>query len=251
MKTKANAGQRGSAPGNTLLQALSSEDFAALRPHLEPVELRRGQVLCEVGEAMSSLYFPDGALLSMVSSLPSGATVETTMVGRDAGAGCIEGLGSHIATARVLVQIPGRVWRLPTAAYHDACARSPTLRTAMAGRIENLVAEMRQAMACGLFHSIDKRFCTWLLQAQDRTGLDSLPVTQEFVAGMLGVRRTSITAAAVKAQDGGLIRYSRGVIQILDRKATERCACECYDMLRDVQAEIERRTSGVHSPALT
>lgn len=228
-------------PENSLLASLSARDYARLQPHLRVVELEREAVVYEAGDEVDWVYFPEEALLSLVSPMLSGATVETGIVGREGGIGFIEANGSGITSARVIVQIPGRALRAPVNAYCDAYDSSKAMRTGVTGSIELLVAEMRQAVACRTLHSVEQRLCWWLLEIRERARLEELPLTQEFLGAMLGVQRTTVTSIARRIQAAGYISYHRGLIKILDRAGLERCTCECYATIREVRENIEKR----------
>jgi CRP-like cAMP-binding protein len=224
------------APGNRLLRSLSDRDLTRLSPHLETIELVFGATLFEMEDPIDWVYLPEVGLLSLITVLKSGAALETSIVGREGGIGFLEALGSGLMVSRVVVQIPGCACRLRAAIYREAFDASPPLRQAVHRQLELLQAEARQAVACHALHSLKQRFSRWLLECQDLTGgLEVLPLTQEFLAVMLGVSRATITRIACEAQAQGLIRYARGSIRVLDRDGLEASACECRASLQHLR----------------
>ena len=215
-------------PANMLLRSLSKADLDLLHPHLELVDLGLAKTLYEMEDRIDWVYLPEVGLLSLITVMGSGAALETSIVGREGGVGFVEALGSGMMHTRVIVQIPGKAYRLRAAAYRRAYDDSALMRKAVHRQTELLQAESRQAIACHGLHGVRERFNRWLLECQDLSGgLDEMPLKQEFLAVMLGVSRTAITRIALAAQQAGLIRYSRGSVKILDRQGLEDGACEC------------------------
>ena len=225
---------------NSFLLSLAADDFERLAGHGRQVTLARGAVLYEAEAEVDTVWFPETGLISIMSVMLSGAMVETSVVGREGGLGFIEAAGGGIIFSRANVQVPGRFLRVPAAAYRAAFDASASLRRTVNAHIELLITEARQTMACIALHPIEQRLAWWLLEAQDRVGgLENLPLTQEFLSVMLGVRRTTVTTYAGKLQDEGLIRYRRGNIKILDRAGLEHRACECYATAQHFRRRIE------------
>jgi len=211
-----------------------------LKPHLHPFDLRLGEVIYEMEEPVTWVYFPEVGLLSIITVMISGDAIETSIVGREGGVGFIEALGSEIMFSRVIVQVPGKAFRVHRARYREAFDSSPTMRTAVHRQTELLQAESRQAIACHGLHKVQPRFKRWMLECQDLAGgQNRLPLNQEFLAVMLGVTRPSVTAVAIAAQNEGLIRYARGSIEILDRAGLERGACECRATVQLLRQKLE------------
>ena len=228
------------SPDNALLRSLSKKDLEALRPHLELVDLKVSQVLYEMEDPIDWIYLPEVGLLSLITVMVSGAALETSIVGREGGVGFVEALGSGILYSRVIVQIPGKAYRLRAVAYRRAFDGSAAMRKAVHRQVELLQAESRQAIACHGLHKVKERFNRWLLECQDLSGgLDDMPLKQEFLAVMLGVSRTAITRIAMAAQEQGLIRYTRGSIKILDRSGLEKGACECRASVQHLRQQLE------------
>ena len=234
---------RGPAPGNALLRSLSPEDLASVRPHLEQVELVVGERLYEMGDSVDWVVFPEVGLLSLITSLGSGAEVETSVVGREGGVGFVEALGSGVMHSRLVVQVAGRAYRIIPGRYREAFVLSPGLRRAVHCQIELLLAESRQEVACHTLHPVQARFSRWLLECQDLAGgVSDLFLKQEFLAVMLGVQRTTVTKVAQRAQAAGLIEYGRGRVTIVNREGLERSACECRATLQDLRRQLEPAT---------
>ena len=220
---------------NALLRSLLPEDLKRLLLRGGFVDLRLGQVLYEMEDPVTWVYFPEVGLLSIITVMISGEAIETSIVGSEGGVGFIEAIGGGTMFSRVIVQVPGRAFRVQERHYRAAFDASGPMRRAVQRHTELLLAESRQAIACHSLHKLDQRFNRWMLECQDLSGgMDVLPLRQEFLAVMLGVTRTSVTGVARKAQEKGLIRYSRGSIRILDREGLERGACECRASLQSM-----------------
>ena len=214
---------------NRLLNALAPEDLVRLGPHLDSFRTRAGTVLYEPETHLDWVYFPERGLISIISVMLSGETAESAVVGREGAVGFVEAAGSGIYLSRALVQADLRALRAPAARYRDALNGSATLRRAVAEHAELNMAEGRQAVACMAHHQADRRLCWWLLECQDRAGSgDQLPLTQEFLAAMLGLQRSTVNAIAGQLRDEGLIDYHRARVTILDRAGLEAKCCECY-----------------------
>lgn len=227
-------------PGNALLRSLSADDLKQLKPHLTLVDLRVGETLYEMEDQVNWVYLPEIGLLSLITVMASGAAVETSIVGREGGVGFIEALGSGKIFSRVIVQVPGKSYRVHAKAYRAAFDSSATMRRAVHKQIELLQAEGRQAIACHVLHEVKPRFNRWLLECQDLAGgMKVMPLKQEFLAVMLGVSRTTVTRIAREAQKSGLLKYVRGSVEILDRAGLEKGACECRASVQYLRQELE------------
>jgi len=214
------------------MASLSSGDLAALRPHLKNVELKQKQVLFEVGDTIRAIYFPTTTVISLIVILSTGEMIEAAMVGRDGVLGASSSLDGKLSLSRAMVQLTGEALVCEPGALKDAALQSPSLLSLFIRHEQVLYAQAQQSTACMAAHDIQSRLCRWLLRARDLSGGDSLPFTQEFLAQMLGVRRTSVTAVALILQQAGLIKYSRGKIQILNAEGLRNTSCECYDALK-------------------
>jgi len=228
------------APDNALLRSLSEADLERLEPYLQPFDLKTGATLYEMEDPVEWVYLPEVGLLSLIMVMASGAAIETSIVGREGGVGFIEALGSGKIFSRVIVQVPGRAYRVHANAYRDAFNSSPMMRKAVHQQVELLQAESRQAIACHGLHKVKPRFNRWLLECQDLAGdMRVMPLKQEFLAVMLGVSRTTVTRIALEAQKQGLLKYVRGSVEILDREGLERKACECRASVQHLRRELE------------
>jgi CRP-like cAMP-binding protein len=221
---------------NKLLASLPRDDFDRLLPHLTSVQLPQGLVLFEAGDEVDQIYFPHYGMLSLLAVLRDGKAIETATVGREGVVGAMAGLGLYKSLVRVVVQMPLAGSKIAATHFRTAAAGSDPIRDLCIRYNEVLLSQARVTAACTALHSIEARFCRWLLQSADRAASDTINLTQEFLAEMLGVRRTSVTEVATKVQNAGVITYSRGVIKILDRAALLRMSCECYETLVDQSA---------------
>ena len=226
---------------NRLLETLTDPDYGLLADHLHPQEMVQGRVLYEAEDTVHTVWFPESGMASLMSPMLNGDLIETAIVGCEGAIGFIEACGSAITFSRVAVQAPGRFWRIPASAYREAYGRCEALRLLIHDHMELTLAESRQVIACRNLHAVDERLAWWLLEAQDRLGEDTLPLTQEFLAVMLGVQRTTVTEHASRLQDEGLIRYRRGVIEVLDRRGLEARACECHATTQHFRRRIEEQ----------
>jgi CRP-like cAMP-binding protein len=217
---------------NRFLAALPPQDFSLLAPHLRTTTLERGVMLYDVGEEIEHVYFPHTGMVSLVAVMQSGATVETATIGRGGVIGASAGLGTRSTFGRAIVQLPGSAAWLAASLFHAAANESQAIRDLVVRYNDLLLAQVQQSVACNALHALESRLCRWLLQTHDCVDGDAIPLTQEFLGQMLGVRRTTVTIAARLLQSAGLIRYRRGLIYIVDRPALEEMACECYAVVR-------------------
>jgi CRP-like cAMP-binding protein len=214
--------------GNRLLAAMPDDAFALLDPDLRQITLPQGVVCYGAGDPIDQVYFPHTGMVSQLITTGDGDMVETSSTGREGAVGLQCGFGPRLSFTRATVQIPGKFSVISAARFEQAVSHSTALRDLVLRYTETLWAEAQQNAACNAIHDGSSRLCRWLLQCADRTGSEQLLLTQEFLAEMLGVRRTTVTLLAQELQKRGILRYSRGRITILDRPALESCACECY-----------------------
>jgi len=226
------------ATGNNFLDGLKVADFDLLRPFLTPVELRQRAEVCGPGMSLDVVWMPTTAVLSVIAVLKEGDGVEACTVGYESAYGLLNALGDPIVLDEVMVQLPGVALKAPAGRFRAAAAQSPSLGEAMIRHAQANVALSQQSVACNAAHSVAQRLCRWLLMTQDRCASPRIPLTQELLGLMLGVQRTTVTAAAQELQAAGLIRYSRGQIEVLDRENLEERSCECYAALRSKQAKL-------------
>jgi CRP-like cAMP-binding protein len=218
---------------NLLLDSLSESDAASIRPLLKPVYLKSKQILFEAGGQINAVYFPTGAVVSLVIGLVNGATVEAAMVGRDGVVGASAALDGKISLSRAIVQLEGSSLMCEVGALRGTALQSHTFLSMLIRHEQTLFAQAQQSTACMANHDVEERLCRWLLRGRDLCGSDTLRFTQEFLAEMLGVRRTSVTMAAKTLHAAGLIKYNRGEIQILDLEGLRESTCECYEAVKD------------------
>jgi CRP-like cAMP-binding protein len=215
---------------NRLLSSLPPEDFGALAEHLQPVTLPKKRVLYEVGAPLEHVYFIDEGIASVLTMMEDGASSEVGMVGPEGVVGLSALLGGTASAQHVVMQLPGAGHHIAAHRCKAAFDHRPALRAALLRFTEDLLNLSAQTAGCNRLHSVEQRTARWLLMASDRTGSNTLSLTQEFLAAMLGVRRTGVSEAMGELQRSGLIRYRRGEITIVDRLGLEATACECYGL---------------------
>lgn len=227
-------GEERHSRSNHVLTSLPDSDLAAISPLMKRVELSRGAVLVEAGDAIETVYFPVEAMISLVVSLESGQMIEAGLVGCTGmlGGACLA--AGIPALCRWVVQIPGGCLLLPAERFRAAAAAQPRFALVAARHELLLLAQAQQSCACNAAHTVDARLATWLLRCSDLLTSEDIPLTQEFLAEMLGLQRTTVSLAATALQRGGIIQYRRGHIEITDRAALRLIACECYAAM-DVQ----------------
>ena len=218
--------------GNRLLAALPGGELERLGPRIEEVRLERGAILADAEQPFEHVYFPHDSVVSLVSLMQDGRVAETATIGREGVVGFEALLHSETAFKRQIVQVPGRASRIEYGWLLPALSDLHQLRRVMCCYVRAFIGQVLQSVACNGLHSVDVRCSRWLLMTHDRVGKDSFPLTQEFLAEVLGVHRPTVTVAARMLQEAGLIRYSRGVVTILDRPGLENAACECYGIVR-------------------
>jgi CRP-like cAMP-binding protein len=225
-------------PPNHFLQSISPGDFELLRPHLQAVKLPHGQILFDQGDIIKHVYFPIGGVVSLVVPLADGQQIEAGMIGKDGVVGTSAALDGAKSLNRAIVQVPDEALMIDLASVKAAVGASRSLRVKFYQHDQMILAQAQQSAACNAVHEIEARLCRWILRTRDLVESDKLNLTQEFLAQMLGVRRTSVTLAARHLQAVGFIKYRRGQIEILDRDGLEEAACECYEAVRTQQARM-------------
>jgi len=223
--------------GNRLLDLLPRADGERLRSRLEAVSLSIKHVVYEPDGPISHVYFPTGAVISLVTYLEGGMAVEVATVGREGMVGLPVFLGTESVPIQAFGQVPGDALRITAEAFRAEIKRNGPLVRVLNRYTQALFIQVAQVAACNRVHLVEQRCARWLLQTHDRVGADQFLLTQEFLAQMLGVRRAGVSGAARRLQKEGLIRYVRGRITVLDRKGLESAACECY---RVVKREYDR-----------
>ncbi|AOZ01963.1 Crp/Fnr family transcriptional regulator [Cupriavidus sp. USMAHM13] len=217
---------------NHLLGAIPRAEWEALAPYLELVRLRGGELLTGAGQRIVHVYFPTTGVVSLLSLLEDGATVEFAAVGNEGLVGIPVVTGGDTMPCRVEVRSPGFAYRLPARVLRGELERLHVLQRVTLLYVQAVLTQIAQTAACNRHHSLNKQLCRWLLLALDRMDSNELVITQQVIANMLGVRREGVTEAAGKLEDLGLIHHSRGHITVLDRCGLERHACECYKLVK-------------------
>ena len=228
----------GSPSQNHLLAALPREEFGRIAADLERVPMPLGQVIYKPGSLLQHIYFPTTAVVSLHYVLKSGASAESASVGSEGVVGISLFLGGETTASSAMVQIAGHAYRLEGGLLKLEFNRAGALQRLLLRYTQALMTQMAQTAACNRHHLLEQQFCRCLLLALDRMPDSELVMTQELVAGLLGVRREGVTEAAGKLQEAGLIRYRRGHIAVLDRAGLERRACECYAVVRKEMSRL-------------
>jgi CRP-like cAMP-binding protein len=216
---------------NRLLESLPAEDYGLVAPYLGPVDLERGRLLYDPGDRIDIVYFPLDGVISLMTLMENGAAIESATIGREGALGLMAAVSPRQSLSRAIVQTPVKAIRISAAQLHEAWEKSPRIRDLFDRHNEALFGHAIQSVACNALHSVEARFCRWLLTCHDRISSDTVALTQEFLADMLGVQRTTVTAVARALQNKGAIRYRRGVVDIVDRAALEQLTCECYGVI--------------------
>lgn len=223
---------------NHLLAALPTAEFERLAPHLEPVEMRLGDVLCESGGLLQYVYFPTTAILSLHYVMENGSSSEIAGVGNEGMLGISLFLGGNTTPSRAVVQTGGQGYRMKVQVLAQEFKRAGAMQQLLLRYTQALISQMSQTAACNRYHSLVQQLCRWLLLTLDRMPTNELIMTQELVASMLGVRREGVTEAAGKLQQAGVIRYRRGHITVLDHAGLESQVCECYAVVKKEFARL-------------
>ena len=229
---------------NRLLGALEPGSRERIAPHLESINLKLGAVVCEAGGLLKHAYFPERAVLSLLTVLENGSAIETANIGREGAFGLFAAMYSRVSFNRCLVQLEGDMLRCPIELLQTEFKQSEHVRNLFVSYSETLLSQVQQTVACNAMHSTEEKICRWLLMMHDRAEGEVLAYTHEFLSHMLGANRKSVTLAAQSMQAAGLISYRRGKIQILDRPGLEKASCECY-------AIVKERFDAFLSPPLT
>jgi CRP-like cAMP-binding protein len=216
---------------NELLAALPDAEFQRWLPHLESIAMPLGQVLYESGSTMSHVYFPTTAIVSLLSVMENGSSAEIAVVGYEGIVGVSLFMGGDSTPSRAVIQSAGNGFRLKSSVLKEEFKRAPVMHLLLR-YTQALITQMAQTAVCNRHHSLDQQLCRWLLLSLDRLPGNELVMTQELIANMLGVRREGVTEGALKLQNIGLIRYSRGRISVLDRPGLEARSCECYAVVK-------------------
>jgi CRP-like cAMP-binding protein len=225
-------------PPNRLLQSLPAADFEAAQPHLEVVYMARDMILVESGRPLNQIWLPHSGIVSLVVSLSEGQAVEVAMIGRDGVVGAPEAIYDGVALSDAIVLAPGTASVLAVSDLKTLAGQSVAWRRLLSLHHQAVLAQAQQSVACNASHSVEERLSRWLLRAHDLWDGEPLAMTQELLARMLGVQRNAVSIVAHALQQAGVIRYSRGHIEIIDLDALRKTACECYGAVKTRQAHL-------------
>jgi CRP-like cAMP-binding protein len=219
-------------PRNRLLLALPSSDLKRLLPQLQQIRCQREQVLMDADSSLDHVFFPDSGVISVVAVYGDGSVIEMATIGREGCSAVQAVLGAKSSSVRLLVQIPGSATKMSRAAFTRAMGSMPSFRRLMYAYAQAFLEQVLVSVACNGAHSLKERLARWLLMMRDRGDDDTLQITQNLLAEMLGVQRPTITNAARELEHAGLIARSRRQITILDRQGLVEASCECYQLVR-------------------
>jgi CRP-like cAMP-binding protein len=220
------------AQHNQLLDALPKAEQDRIYADLQLVQLPLGSVLYESGDLLRHVYFPTNSIVSLLFVMEDGASAEIAVVGNEGVIGVALFMGGETTPSRAVVQSAGYAYRLAGQRLKEEFRRNGGLQIGLLRYTQALITQMAQTAVCNRHHSVDQQLCRWLLLSLDRLSSNTLKMTQELIAAMLGVRREGVTEAAGKLQKRGVIRYVRGQITVLDRAGLEQLACECYSVVK-------------------
>ena len=229
-------GLNGRRVENDILLAIPEQEYKALRPHLEFIELQMHQVLQDPGEKIEFGFFLNSGLVSLLVVTRDARSVEVGVVGKEGFLGVPLAAGLRESSQRAIIQAPAGAFRVKSEVLENLLSSSPRLQYWLNRFVLLQGLQAAQLAACNRLHGIEQRLARWLLMSQDRVGSDSLPITHDLLSQMLGSGRPSVTVAAGALQRAGIIEYTRGVVRILNRKALENAACECYGVIRRITA---------------
>jgi len=244
-------------PANRLLAALSDDDYSKIVRYMHIKRLAAGTVLFDAGQAVTSAYFPAGAVISLFVIMPNGQAAEAATIGCEGVVGAVNCLASRTAVSRVTVQIPGPAFRININALANARAAMPALDGLLHRYTAALLAQAFQSVACNLLHPVESRLARWLLTTADRgcDGRDIVHLTQEAIATMLGAHRVSVAQALAALETEGLVERARGIVRVVDRPALETRACACYAVVQEQYdrllpgCDIRGAPAGIHEDA--
>lgn len=223
---------------NALLTALVNQQYEHLLPHLQRVELALGDIIYTTGRTIEHVYFPETSVVSLLSTLENGATTEVGLVGREGMVGLTVFLGGALTPERAIVQLAGTAMRMKASVLREEIRVGSSLQLLLLRYTRSFIALMSQSVVCSQHHSLDQRFARWLLMMHDYSESNTLNLTHEMVAGMIGTRRAGVTMATLALREKGLVSTVRGRITILNREGLEAAACECYAIIHDEFSQL-------------
>jgi CRP-like cAMP-binding protein len=219
-------------PQNKLIGTLPKADYERILPYLELIHMPAGKILCDSGEKLQFSYFPVDCIVSYLYITENGSTLEIAAIGNDGAVGIPLFTGGKSMLNQAVVQCEGYAYRIQRHRFMEEFNRYGTLFHVLLRYMQVYITQTAQTAVCNRFHSVEQRFCRWLLLSLDQFSSNELIMTQELIANILGVRREGITEAAGKLQKAGLIQYSRGHITVIDRLGLEARVCECYQVVK-------------------
>lgn len=225
---------------NHLLASMTQSEWSQLEPDMEQVDFSRNQVLFESGKTPAYMYFPTTAIVSLLYMTENGASSEVAVIGNDGAVGISLVLSGTNSPNQALVQTAGKGYRMRAQAAKNAISRDSAMLTILLRYSQAMITQVAQTAVCNRHHTIDQQLCRRLLLSLDRLSSNEITITQEMLSSMLGVRRESVTDAALKLQSAGVISYKRGLITVLDRKALESRSCECYNIAKNEQIRLQK-----------
>jgi CRP-like cAMP-binding protein len=223
---------------NFILASLPPAEFEELAPSLEPTSFAAGERLFDMEDAASRVYFVESGLLSLISTLDDGTSIEVAALGREGLGGLVMLLGADAVAHTALAQIGGSALSLRVERAREAFWRLPAFRSRALGYARMLMAHVTQTAACNTLHSVEQRLARWLLMCRRRTESDTIPLTQEFLSNMLGVRRSGVTVAVGVLEQAGHIAHSRGTIVVKDAEGLRHVSCECIRIMTEEYEEF-------------
>jgi CRP-like cAMP-binding protein len=233
----ARTNSEGKPVANKILLALPDEEFQAIRPHLQFVDLTRHLILHEPHRALKFAHFPNAGVISLVIEMKDGKSVEAGLLGKDGAAGMSAVLGLSRSPLLEVVQVGGNGFRVKVDTLRRLLRSTPQFQLILGHYAAGLAIQISQTAACNRIHKIEERLARWLLMAQDRVASEIVPITHDFLAMMLGTDRSSVTVASGVLQRKKIIRYTRGAVKIVNRKKLEQFACECYAVVKHYDTE--------------
>lgn len=218
--------------GNLILSALPEEEYRQLLPELEPIKMEIGDIIHRSDEVIEWVHFPQDSIVSSVTYLDDGTSVEAGVIGREGTTGIATALSNTKSPIEISVQIPGGCLRIKADGFKQALEDNPVLKRLVHQHIFAYITQVAHVNACNARHVLEQRLARWLLMCRERLDGDVLPLTQEFIAQMLGVHRPGVTIVALNLKEAGVINYRRGSITICDRAGLKKAACRCYEAIK-------------------
>lgn len=236
--------------GNRLLAALPPADLGLLTPHFQKVSFEPDTVLVRSGDELDPVFFPHSGAIAFMLDMPDGQTVATTLIGREGALASFSALGPSLSSVTAVARVAGTASQISAARFRAAYARSEAIRNVVQVHVRALLLQLQHVAACNALHLVDGRMARWLLQLHDRVPSDLLPVTQEALAQLLGVRRTTAALTMSKLRAAGAVPSDRRGFVEIDRARLERVACDCYALMQDKIDRMYCQELAAPQPAL-